>query len=501
MNVLSRFFSRALSVQYLYWVCLSSGLTACSATPQTTILSRGDINAATHRLQTFIRQEMKAADVAGLSVALVSDQQVLWAQGFGWANETAKQRATPETLYRVGSISKLFTAAAVMQMAEQGRLNVDAPVQQVLPQFQMRSRFDSTTAITPRHLLTHHAGLPRDLVHGMWTANPARFTTVTTGLAKQDAAYPPQTVFSYSNLGFDVLGHMVEQVTGQAFEIYVQQNLMNPLGMSLASFTAAVPDQALMAKPYNKGQPAAEPALRDVPAGGLNASVRDLSRFLSMVFANGRVGDKAVLQPQTVEQMLTVQNAEVALDLGFRNGLGWMLSTLGGDTLQGAGPVAHHGGATANFRSQLYALPDHKLGVVVLSNDAAAQQAVNRIAVRALALLLEIQTGIVQAEKVKPAEAAAPWSAQALQAMEGDYTTALGHVRVLRQGDRLKAHAFGQTFYLQPLQGDQLGLRYKVLGLLPVSLGELDFISLSKRTVAGREVLVASSRGAALVVG
>ena len=485
-------------------VFLSSAFafTACSAPAlQTRPLPLGDTKGAVTQLQSFIQQEMKSQRLAGLSIALVGDQQVLWTQGFGWADQRNKQPATAETLYRVGSISKLFTATAVMQMVEAGQIKLDAPVQQVLPQFQMRSRWGAASAITTRQLLTHHAGLPRDIGHGMWTADPARFTAVTTALAQQDAAYPPQTVFSYSNLGFDVLGHVVEQVAGQPFESHVQQKLLNPLGMRTASFTAAPADHALMAKPHDKGQAAPEPPLRDVPAGGLNASVLDLSRFLSMVFAKGRVGDKTVLQAQTLNQMLSVQNADIPLDLGFRNGLGWMLSTLGEGTLQGVGPVAHHGGATVNFHSQIYALPDHKLGVVVLSNDAAAQQAVNRIAVRALELLLESQTGITQPKKIKPTESPQPWSDEAMRAIEGDYTTVLGHVRVQRKGGGLQAEALGRTFKLRPLEGHQLGLRYSVLGLFPVSLGELDFVAISARTVAGRQVLVARSGEQDMLLG
>jgi CubicO group peptidase (beta-lactamase class C family) len=477
-------------------------LTACGSPSQhTRSVSRGDTQGAVTQLRALIEHEMRSQRLAGLSIALVEDQRVLWTQGFGWADPQNKQAAAPETVYRVGSISKLFTATAVMQMVEAGQVNLDAPVQAVLPQFQIRSRFGPASAIMPRQLLTHHAGLPRDIGHGMWTADPQRFTAITTALERQDAAYPPQTVFSYSNQGFDVLGHVVEQVAGQSFESHVQRNLLVPMGMTTASFTAALPNHALMAKPYNKGQVAPEPPLRDVPAGGLNASVLDLSRFLSMVFAKGRVADKAVLQPQTVAQMLSVQNADVALDLGFRNGLGWMLSTLGESNLQGAGVVAHHGGATVNFRSQLYALPEHKLGVVVLSNDAAAQQAVNRIAVKALALLLETQSGITQPLKVKPVESKQAWTDQAMQAIEGDYTTLLGHVRVIRKGSGLQAEAFGRTFKLQPLQGHQLGLRYSLLGLLPVSLGELDFVAISTHRVAGREVLVARSGGQDMLLG
>lgn len=478
-------------------------LVACGTpAPRPGPVARGDVEAVTRQVQALVQHEMREQKLAGLSIALVSDQRVVWAQGFGWADAKAKQPATPQTLYRVGSISKLFTATAVMQLVEQGRLKLDEPVQQVLPEFNPRSRFADSRRITPRQLLSHHAGLPRDITRGMWTAAPSRYTEVTAALAQQEAPYPPDTVFSYSNLGFDVLGHAVERVAGRDFEAHLRQAVLAPLGMADSSFTAAPPRGPQMAQAHKKGEPVAEPALRDVPAGGLNASVLDLSRFLSMLFAQGRTaGGDTLLRPQTVSQMLAPQNDGVPLDVGFRNGLGWMLSTLGPRTIQGAGPVAHHGGSTINFRSQMYALPEHKLGVVVLSNDAAAERVVDRIAVRALSLLLQAQTGIQQPEAAKPVEATQPWPAEALKAFEGDYTTAFGHVRVQLRGSRLKAQAFGETFSLQPLEGGGLGLRYAFLGLFPVSLDELDFISVSLRRVAGREVLVASSAGQDWLVG
>ncbi len=479
-------------------------LAACANAqpPEPGPVARDDLDAVKRQVTALIAQEMREFKLAGLSIALVDDQQVVWSQGFGWADAKARRPATPQTLYRVGSISKLFTATAAMQLVEQGRLELDAPVREVLPEFEPRSRFADSRRITPRQLLTHHSGLPRDIAHGMWAASPARFTRVTADLSRQDAVYPPDMVVSYSNLGFDVLGHAVERLSGRAFETRLQEAVFAPLGMKDSSFSAGLPGVALAAQAHKGGEPSQEPALRDVPAGGMNSSVLDLGRFLSMVFAQGRaVGGVAVLRPQSVSEMLAVQNGGVPLDLGFANGLGWMLSSLGPRAIQGAGPVAHHGGATVNFRSQMVALPEHRLGVVVLTNDAAGQRAVDRVAVRALSLLLQARTGIRQPEPVKPEPASRPWPLEALKAYEGDYTTEFGHVRVQLRGEKLQAQVFGRTFSLRPLEGGGLGLRYHFLGLFPVSLDELDFISLSLRRVAGREVLVASSAGRDWLLG
>lgn len=498
--------ARILSVttQWAAAVAAAALLSACANAQPTGpgTVARDDLDAVKRQVTALIGQEMSEFKLAGLSIALVDDQQVVWSQGFGWADAKARRPAAPDTLYRVGSISKLFTATAAMQLAEQGRLKLDTPVREVLPEFEPRSRFADSRRITPRQLLTHHSGLPRDIARGMWTALPARFTEVTTELSRQDAVYPPDMVGSYSNLGFDVLGHAVERLSGRAFETHLQEAVFAPLGMKDSSFSAGVPAVARMARAHKGGEPAQEPALRDMPAGGMNSSVLDLGRFLSMVFAQGRAaGGASVLRPQSVSEMLTVQNGGVSLDMGFANGLGWMLSTLGPRTIQGAGPVAHHSGATVNFRSQMYALPEHRLGVVVLTNDAAGQRAVDRVAVRALSLLLQARTGIRQPEPAKPEPASRPWPLEDLKAYEGDYTTEFGHVRVRLRGEKLQAQAFGRTFSLRPLEGGGLGLRYHFLGLFPVSLDELDFISLSLRQVAGREVLVASSAGRDWLLG
>ena len=109
---------------------------------------------------------MKANRIIGLSIALVDDQSVVWEQGFGFADKEKKLPATPETIYRLGSISKLFTATAAMQLADQGKLDIDKPVEVYLPEFSIKSRFTDAHAITPRNIMTHHSGLPRDYLKG-----------------------------------------------------------------------------------------------------------------------------------------------------------------------------------------------------------------------------------------------------------------------------------------------------------------------------------------------
>jgi CubicO group peptidase (beta-lactamase class C family) len=220
--------------------------------------------------------------------------------------------------------------------------------------------------------MTHHSGLPSDYLKGMWTRNPEPFTRVSDRLNAEYMANPPGTLFSYSNLGVTLLGDAVGKVAGRDFASHVRDEILLPLGMSRSSFSPTTDRSPLAAKGYRRGAEAEDPPLRDVPAGGLNTSVLDLARFVRMVLADGKAGDRRIVKPETVAEMLRPQNAGIPLDLDFRVGLGWMLGGLGDIDIRNGGPVAHHAGATLLFHAQMIVLPERKLGVVVLANSDTA---------------------------------------------------------------------------------------------------------------------------------
>ena len=361
-------------------VLIASAVIACGEDDEATPTPTPDYSSITEELSQLVQGAVEGAGVTGLSVALVDDQEIVWSEGFGYADKAEGVEATPQTVYQVASVSKLFTATAIMQLAEQGEIDIDQPLQTYVPEFSINSRFPDASPITPRNVMTHHSGLPSDWLNGMFAYGDDRealvrseFGSLVSEIKDAYVTNPPNTAFSYSNLGYDLLGHAVEQVTGQGFSDYVDEAILQPMGMDSSSFTLTSDMKALLSKEYLNGEEQEYIWGRDIPAGALRSTVEDLSRFMMMVFDDGEVGGERILQPQSLAEMLSPQNSDVPLDFDARWGLSWWLLPLG---LDYAGEVAWHSGGEGMWNSLLVTLPDQKLGVVVLSNSGEAGGAI-----------------------------------------------------------------------------------------------------------------------------
>lgn len=482
----------------LLFALLTLLLGGCSSAPiKPTTITRGDYQSTQTYLTELIQYEMKKHNITGLSIALVDDQKVIWAQGFGYADKSKKLLAAPETVYRVGSVSKLFNATLAMQLAEQGKLDIDKPLQTYIPEFSIKSRFPDAGPITPRNIMTHHSGLPGDRIRGMWTATPAPFTELAGSLKDEYTAYPPNYILAYSNLGVTLLGHALQNISGSDYIELMQHSLLQPLGMKNSDFGEAVGTGPLMSKSYEDNKEAEELPLRDVPAGGLNSSVTDLSHFIEMVLAQGSWDGQTIIKPETLAAMLQQQNKDIALDLDTRIGLGWFLS----NRIRGGGLMAEHGGATLKHRAQLAVLPEHKLGVVVLSNSASAGKSTITIADAALKMALEVKTGIQQPKVLSTPMAHDSSEKLDLNRYVGFYDTLFGFVAISDGGDRLIADIGGNKTELIPVGKGKARLQYKLFGLIPLSIEDLKQITLSRSSVAGHEIVIAHKNNEQFLAG
>ncbi|MDD5760272.1 MAG: serine hydrolase, partial [Desulfobulbaceae bacterium] len=225
--------------QMIYLIMMFLLVAGCATAPaRPTTLLPGDYGYLKEYMSWFVQNQMKKNDVIGLSVALVDDQQVIWSEGFGFADKRAGMPAGADTIYRVGSISKLFTTMAALQLSEQGKLELDKPLSAYIPDFTIRSRYPGAKPITPRSIMTHHSGIPSDRHQGMWTKKPVPIADLPSLISDDYAAFPPDTVFSYSNLGMSLLGLAVQNASGQEFASQMRQAILTPLRMESAVFSA-----------------------------------------------------------------------------------------------------------------------------------------------------------------------------------------------------------------------------------------------------------------------
>jgi serine beta-lactamase-like protein LACTB len=384
-------------------------------------------------LEKLIRHELADKKLPALSIALVDDQTVLWAQGFGQQDPKVGKQATAQTDYRVGSVSKLFTDLAVMQLVEKGELDLDAPVTKYLPDFKPDNPFKKP--ITLRQLMTHRSGLVRESPVGNYfdPTTPTLEQTVAS-LNKTKLVYKPEERIKYSNAGIATVGRVLEVTQKTPFTDYLKTTLLEPLGMKHSGFapTPALTRnlaKAVMITWHGREFPAPTWELGMAPAGSMYTTVEDLARFLHFLFRDG-VGSKGrLIRRETLEAMYKPQFAKKDEKSGF--GIGFSVREFQGRRRIG------HGGAIYGFATELAALPEDKLGVIVVTSHDIANGVTTRIADVALELMLAVKN-----KKTLPAvEVPEPLEPEEAQKLVGHYTCGDKVLDLEERGGRLWAVA------------------------------------------------------------
>lgn len=336
------------------------------------------------RLSAFIEREMRDKAIPALSIALVDDQQTVWAAGFGEEDPATHRQADATTVYRVGSVSKLFTDIGVMQLVERGEVDLDAPIARYLPDF--RPRNPSGKAITLRQLMSHYSGLVREPPAGHYFDDRGTTLAATVASLNQTAlVYPPETRRKYSNAAIAVVGYLLERHSGRPFPAYLAEAVLQPLGLASSAFDPRPELVARLAKGqmwtlHGRTFDAPGFQLGMAPAGSMYSTMPDLARFMSALFAGGRGAGGSVLQAATLEAMWQPQYAPRGARRGA--GIGFVVGALEGRR------TVSHGGAIYGFVTQLTALPDEKLGVAVSAARDGMNALTARIADEALRLML-----------------------------------------------------------------------------------------------------------------
>lgn len=327
---------------------------------------------AAKALTAIIEAHVATHEQAGVSVALVDAKGTAWEATFGLADREKKLAVAPSTIFELGSISKVFTCIAAMQLVEAGKLELDKPLAAYIPEFKVKSRFPvGGEAITIRMLMTHHSGLVTD--DDPWeTTQPARLfhRAVLEHVKETELLFPPGERWNYSSFGSSLLGVAIERASGMDYADYMRKHVLAPLGMPSASFDYRDHPEDKVAGAYHYN-PAYDMIPKDEirPGGSLRAPLGEAAHLLTMVLEGGSYQGRKLLNPASLQEMMRHQNAGNALAKKYPMGLGFrlrMLNSGSGEPLT----VLYHDGVSRH-RSAFLLLPSQKAGFIVSVNDHA----------------------------------------------------------------------------------------------------------------------------------
>jgi CubicO group peptidase (beta-lactamase class C family) len=338
-----------------------------STTPPTTVhaLERADLEAF---FDGIIPLQLERSDIAGATVLVMKGSKDLLRKGYGFSDISKKKPVAPETtMFRLASISKLFTWISVMQLAEQGMVDIDADVNKYLD-FQIAPAFDKP--ITLRNLMTHTGGFEEE-IRDILLTDPKQASPLREFLMANQPRriFPPGEVPAYSNYGVGLAGYVVQRVSGELFEQYVAEHIFQPLGMKHSSFKQPLAEDLSVFPSDGYRDNTEKPAVgfeifNPAPAGGVSSTASDMGRFAQALLNGGELDGHRILKPETLNAMWTKQfgmsDALPAMCMGFyqtwRNGLNFI----------------GHGGDLIAFHSIFLLEPKEKLVIFISYNSAGS---------------------------------------------------------------------------------------------------------------------------------
>lgn len=402
-------------------------------------------------LKAQLTRLMQDAGVPGAGVALFGREGVTWTAGLGYADLAAKKAVTPDTLFRVGSITKSFTAVALLQLAEHGAINLDARLKDIAPEVPVANAWDKTDPVTVAEVLEHTAGFddmhfPR-LYNFHESPDLPLLTVLERSAPELKVRWRPGTRMSYSNPDYLVAGYLIEKVSGERYARYVTEHVLRPLGLAHASLALDAATRAGLAQGYTgtPEQPVEPAQIYLRPAGALAASPAELANLGVLLLDRGQWRNAPFLSAASVTRMETPRTSLAArhgLDYGY--GFADYSSYIGGYLFHG------HDGGIDGFVSRYAYAPDEGVGFVLLVNTSSPGRFMRRAS--------ELITAYLMRDQPKPLPAVGNADPKQLGRLEGFYRAGNPRNQVLAGLDWLldtaevELHTDGQLTY-SPLIG------------------------------------------------
>lgn len=430
----------------------------------------------------------------GAGLALIVDGEVRWVDTRGYGNRDTDARFTATTPIPIGEASRLVTAALAMRLVADGRVALDAPIREVLPEPRIAARSGDAAGVTLRQLLAHQSGLKWTELRGAWSPHDIEPMPLDWARALEQVQ-PAGRMTIVSNLGYALAGSVLEAATGAPYAALVAAEIAEPL--ALATLATATPTDTAFAHRDDRIEPAWR--ARDVSAQGIVSSLADLAA-LAAALDPGNPRAARWLDPEARTEMTRAQNLDLALDLGNRQGIAWALPT---SVRPGVGRIAVSVGVGFGFRAEVRLALDHGLGVVAVSNDDEATGALFDLSADALDGLLALRAGTPKRDRERPLPEtiALPAGATAAEPARR-YATPGGEIRIApRVGGGFRADAAGLRFRADPRADRWWRLRYDLLGVLPIGFERINRVAIAPVRVDGIDALVGFSADRYVLLG
>jgi CubicO group peptidase (beta-lactamase class C family) len=319
------------------------------------------------KLTPIIEQAMQTHGIPGLSVGVVQNNEIVYLKGFGYADIKTHSPITPNTIFHVASISKVFVATAIMQLVEQGLIDLDERIVNYVPNFKLIG--DSYKEITVRQMLGHYSGMPNSNDYN-WDKpeyDSGAIERYVKSLANFKMEYSPGEQFRYSNIAYEVLGHLISKVSGKSFCVYQKEKVLNKAGMPNSSFLKPKELPLNWANPHEMGL---VPFMLDTypfnrrhaPSSTLHTNAAEMCNWMLINLNKGSYGANKILNEQSVNSLWTQQ---IEYEEGGV-GLGWFIGDYRGNR------KIHHEGDDEGFQANMALLPDQSIGVIIMTNTLPA---------------------------------------------------------------------------------------------------------------------------------
>jgi len=347
------------------------------------LLAHLEVKGALAIIDAWIEGRKMYEQIPGISVGIVHDQDLLWTKGYGYSNLETERPADADTLYSICSISKLFTAIGIMQLRDQNKLRLTDPVNDHLDWFDITQAYEGSGPVTIEGMMTHSSGLPRESDFPYWIGPDFPFPTreeMIERVKSQETLYPSQYYFQYSNLGWSLAGEIIRERSGQAYDEYIREQILDPL--ELGSTRTWYPED-LRGEQLAIGYTGLHRDLDRDPvnpfftrgitaAAGFTSSVNDLASFASWQFRLLENGGEEVLSANTLREMHRVHWVDPDWETTW--GLGFNVRRDDDTT------YVSHGGGCPGYITSFTMVPEQKIAAVVLTNAGdgpAGSMAVN----------------------------------------------------------------------------------------------------------------------------